>query len=207
MPHHKILYVHGLGSSSQSTTAMQLKTNLPKVISDSFDIFSPDIPELPSEAIPFIETFVHHNLIDLVVGSSLGGFKVLNAQFSSKVNVLVINPVVDFKATYVEMSNSLHKLYIEGIELFEKHKLCQQAKMKSSIIYAFIAESDEVLNSKLQAKALNKYYLKQYRQSELKMLPNEVHKLSEKSIQQFVCPAIADILYSSLHNILQNPHS
>lgn len=207
MPHHKILYVHGLGSSSQSTTAMQLKTNLPKVLKDSFDIFSPDIPELPSEAIPFIETFVHHNLIDLVVGSSLGGFKVLNAQFPSKVNVLVINPVVDFKATYVEMSNSLHNLYIEGIDLFEKHKLCQPAIINNSIIYAFMAESDEVLNSKLQAKALKEYYLKQYTKSELIVLPKEVHKLSEKSIQQVVCPAIADILYSSRFNVLQNSHS
>lgn len=197
MPHFKILYVHGLGSSSLSTTVMQLKTNLPKVLNESFEIFSPDIPELPSEALPFIQTFAHLNSIDLVIGSSLGGFKVINTQFLSKVNLLVINPVVDFNATYVELSNSLINLYNEGVSIFEKHKLSQQASTNNSVIYAFISQSDEVLNSQLQAKALKHFYLNRYVKSELVELPNEAHKLSELSILHFICPAITKILYSS----------
>ncbi len=194
MFHFKILYVHGLGSSSQSSTAQQLKTHLPSVLDDSFELFSPDIPELPSIAIPFIESFVHNNSIDLVIGSSLGGFKVLNSKFSTHVNVLVINPVIDFNATQIETSQSLVELYNEGITIFEKYKANHLIHPQSKKKVVFIGLSDEVLDSNKQLEALNAYYLSNGTNSELIELPNEGHKLSEDTIRLVVCPVIATIL-------------
>ncbi len=193
MSHFKILYVHGLGSSSQSSTAQQLRCHFPKVLKDSFEFFSPDIPELPNEAIPFIELFVALNSIDLVIGSSLGGFKVLNCNFDYQVKRVVINPVVDFNATFLEISNSLLELYDQGVSIFNNNMLSHPT-LKSAHLYAFLALNDEVLNNKLQLEALQNYYLYKFSTYKVVTLNGEGHKLSDL-ISEIVCPTIADMLY------------
>ncbi len=64
-----ILYLHGFASCGDST-----KTKLLKRYFGETDVLAPDLPADPAEAIRFIQkTILAHN-IDLIIGSSLGGF-------------------------------------------------------------------------------------------------------------------------------------
>ena len=66
----KILYIHGLGSGKFSETPKRLREALPEA-----EVLSPEIPIDPAEAARFLkDNFLNDTSIDLVVGSSLGGF-------------------------------------------------------------------------------------------------------------------------------------
>ncbi len=64
-----ILYLHGFASCGDST-----KTKLLKRYFGEANVFAPDLPADPAEAIRFIQkTILAHN-VNLIIGSSLGGF-------------------------------------------------------------------------------------------------------------------------------------
>ena len=83
----KILYIHGLGSSKFSETPKRLREALPEA-----EVLSPEIPIDPIEAVWFLEdNFLNDTSIDLVVGSSLGGFYSLLLKHHRK---LLANPAL-----------------------------------------------------------------------------------------------------------------
>ena len=65
----KILYLHGFGSSGQSSTVKFLKKQLP----DYYEVTAPDIPVDPAEALPFLKKMCHDTTFDIVIGTSMGG--------------------------------------------------------------------------------------------------------------------------------------
>lgn len=88
-----ILYIYGYGSSPESSTCKWLKTNLPnaKVYSFKYDQRHPD------ESIPYLVRIVHELDIDIVFGSSLGGWYALNVSAIANIPYIVINPVIPGK--------------------------------------------------------------------------------------------------------------
>lgn len=62
-----ILYLHGYGSSGQSSTVKFLKKALP-----NDHIYAPDIPVDPKEALPELEGWLNYPGIDIVIGTSMG---------------------------------------------------------------------------------------------------------------------------------------
>ena len=83
----KILYIHGLGSGKQSATPERLRNALPEA-----EVLSPEIPIDPIEAMRFLEdNFLNDTGIDLVMGSSLGGFYSLLLKHHRK---LLANPAL-----------------------------------------------------------------------------------------------------------------
>nr|MBQ6241852.1 macro domain-containing protein [Lachnospiraceae bacterium] len=83
----KILYIHGLGSGKNSETPKRLRNALPEA-----EVLSPEIPIDPAEAMRFLEqNFLNDTSIDLVVGSSLGGFYSLLLKHHKK---LLANPAL-----------------------------------------------------------------------------------------------------------------
>lgn len=90
----KILYIHGLGSSSNSSTGKLLKSR-----SDDFVTFyNPSFPLSPKEAIHKINEFIKTNDINIVIGSSLGGFYALmsNCKYGVVINP-ALTPISDIK--------------------------------------------------------------------------------------------------------------
>lgn len=81
----KILYVHGLGSGANSSTTKMLRNHFKNDKVYSVDLFI----EKPYECIEKINEFVRKNNIDIVIGSSMGGF--FTMQISGAVKIL-INP-------------------------------------------------------------------------------------------------------------------
>ena len=81
----KILYLHGFKSTGNALKAQILKKKFENVL-------SPTLPVSPKQAIIFLEEILRQNEIDLIIGSSLGGFYayILHKKHGSK--VLLINP-------------------------------------------------------------------------------------------------------------------
>ena len=82
-----VLYIHGLGSSSASSTGKYLE----RLNDDVFRFHHPSFSHSPVKAMKEIDAFIKERDINLVVGSSLGGFYAL--QCACPVGV-VINPAL-----------------------------------------------------------------------------------------------------------------
>lgn len=63
-----ILYLHGYGSSGQSSTVEFLKKALP----DYYNIEAPDIPVDPAEALPFLRELCEKGHFSIIIGTSMG---------------------------------------------------------------------------------------------------------------------------------------
>ena len=82
-----VLYIHGLGSSSSSSTGRMLAS----LDSDEITFFHPTFSVSPTKAMREINNFIDEHKIDLVIGSSLGGFYALMSKCKYGV---VINPAL-----------------------------------------------------------------------------------------------------------------
>lgn len=82
-----ILYLHGIGSGKGSRTVTELR----KEFTDA-TILDPELPARPAEAIRFIEDkYMCDPSIDLVIGTSLGGFYAMTLPMVKKI---LINPAM-----------------------------------------------------------------------------------------------------------------
>lgn len=79
-----ILYLHGFASSGNSGTAKEIQECLPNC-----KVISPDLPIHPSEVLALIHKVIDEQEIDLVIGTSMGGY--FAAQISDTMKILV-NP-------------------------------------------------------------------------------------------------------------------
>ena len=82
-----ILYLHGFASCGNST-----KTRLLKAYFGDGELYSPDLPPDPAKGFAFIDTVIRENAIELIIGSSLGGFYA--SYFCEKygIKAVLINP-------------------------------------------------------------------------------------------------------------------
>lgn len=82
----KIMYVHGIGSNGKGNTVTMMKKYL-----TNHEIYSFDIPADPDEAIKFIKDKCNELNINVLVGTSLGGFYVMQIYGVQKI---LINPAI-----------------------------------------------------------------------------------------------------------------
>lgn len=82
-----ILYLHGLGSSSNSSTIKQLRKLHPYHRWFAVDVY----PNL-TKSLKIIQDFIRENDIDILMGTSMGGFQTLAADFDGY--KVAINPPI-----------------------------------------------------------------------------------------------------------------
>jgi len=82
-----ILYLHGFASCGIST-----KTRLLKDYFGEQNVLAPDLPVDPHEAIDFIRRQIFDHDIDLIIGSSLGGFYATYFVEQYGIKTVLINP-------------------------------------------------------------------------------------------------------------------
>ncbi len=82
-----ILYLHGFASCGDSTKSRLLK----EYFGEDY-VLSPDLPVSPTEAISFIKKLLIEKEIDLIIGSSLGGFYASYFAELLGIKVVLINP-------------------------------------------------------------------------------------------------------------------
>ena len=81
----KILYLHGIGSGANSRTPRELRKYFPDI-----EIIAPELPARPKDAVKYLsDNYALEDEIDLVIGTSLGGFYALTLPMVKK---LLINP-------------------------------------------------------------------------------------------------------------------
>lgn len=88
MEKKKILYIHGFRSSAKSSTITRIRR-----LWTDFEIHAFDMNHHPAESIAAIERYVREHGIDLLMGTSLGGYYVLAANVT--VPKVVVNPVIE----------------------------------------------------------------------------------------------------------------
>lgn len=87
----KVLYIYGYGSSPESSTCKWLKNNLPNTVVYSFGYVQSD----PENSIPYLCSLVEELDIDIVIGSSLGGWYAMHVASICSLPSILINPVTD----------------------------------------------------------------------------------------------------------------
>ena len=84
----KLLYIHGFRSSAQSSTILNVKANYHDVEVHAFDV-----THHPVESINKIENYISEHDIDILVGTSLGGYYTLCAKVD--IPKIAVNPAVN----------------------------------------------------------------------------------------------------------------
>ena len=141
-----ILYIHGLGSSSSSSTGQLLKS----YSDNSITFFNPTFSLSPKKALEEINQFIKENDIKLVVGSSLGGFYAL--QSNCKYGVVInpaLTPIKDIK---------------ESIGYGEHD--CANDEGKYTIDDSFFSELEWIIKRNYKGEDLNSWY-KEYDKSSI----------------------------------------
>ena len=127
----KILFLHGFSSCGNGNKSTQLKKYF-----SSQEVLSPNLPYSPLSAIAYLENILENEKIDLLIGSSLGGFYATYLAEKYGMKAVLLNPstqpwktlapyvgmqkrfcdeeVFDFKASYIEEMKSLEVLPRRG---------------------------------------------------------------------------------------------
>jgi len=82
-----VLYIHGFASCGEST-----KSGLLKKCFASAGVLSPDLPADPDEAVSLLEALIRQHAVDLLIGSSLGGYYADWLAQRHGIKAVLINP-------------------------------------------------------------------------------------------------------------------
>ena len=83
----KILYIHGFASCGKGNKSQLLKAHF-----GAQNVIAPDLPPSPIDAIAMIEELLQSNSIDLMIGSSLGGYYATYLAEKYRMKAILINP-------------------------------------------------------------------------------------------------------------------
>jgi predicted esterase YcpF (UPF0227 family) len=110
----KIMYVHGIGSGKNDNTVTWIKETF-----KNHKIYTFDIPFDPDEAIEFINKKCSEYDINMIIGTSLGGFYAMTV---SGVQKILINPAIKAYETAETIGYGVHEYFCErddGIQTYE----------------------------------------------------------------------------------------
>jgi len=144
----KILYIHGFKSTGNAKKAQILKKKFD-------DVLSFTMPISPKKAILFLEEILRQSEIDLIIGSSLGGFYayVLHKKFGSK--VLLINPSMKPWETLASQVGVHQRFLVEetfewtaehNTELYSISQDIENLPFNENKLNFFISTDDELLD-------------------------------------------------------------
>lgn len=85
----RILYLHGFASCGQSNKSSALRGYF-----GEDQVFSPDLPYAPADAVSYIDDLMRKEEIDMVIGSSLGGFYATYFAEKYALKAVLLNPSV-----------------------------------------------------------------------------------------------------------------
>jgi len=130
----KILYLHGFGSCGEGNKSTELKKYF-----GTNNILSPNLPPSPTVALSEIEVLLQSENIELIIGSSLGGFYATHLAEKYHLKAVLLNPstqpwetlsshvgfqkrfcddeIFEFKLVYLEALKTLEKIPQKGTYL------------------------------------------------------------------------------------------
>ena len=166
-----LLYIYGFNSSAKtSTSARTFKTELV-----NFNVYTPDYPQEDGEkAYKFLQKYIDENDIDIVVGTSLGGFLALCLKCDYKI---IINPACGAGDDIIKIGASIEQMTsynkIRDLYLWKQHPKKQ---------IALFGKYDNLVNYKSE-------YIKKYGANDVYDINTE-HHLSKEDINNYVFPYV-----------------
>ena len=152
----KILYLHGFASCGKGN-----KSSLLKAYFGADNVIAPDLPPSPIDAIDMIEEILSSIEVDILIGSSLGGFyaTVLAEKFSMK--AILLNPSTRPWETLAAYTGWQKRFCDEEVFEFkpvylEQLKMLQTAPEKGRYLLLLQSE-DEVLDYTKAQSLYNKH--------------------------------------------------
>lgn len=180
----RILYIHGFASCGDSNKSRVLREHF-----GEDQVLNPNLPFSPANAIRFLEReLLQHRDIDLLVGSSLGGYYAdwLNSRY--QIPSVLINPsTVPFET--LESQRGEHTRYCDGEtfiwddqQLFELQKFFRPVPARAERYLVLLQTGDEILDYRLAAQ--------RYREKEVIIEDGGNHRFENlgdylKAIEQF----------------------
>ena len=166
-----LLYIYGFNSSAKtSTSARTFKTELV-----NFNVYTPEYPQEDGEkAYKFLQKYIDENDIDIVVGTSLGGFLALCLKCDYKI---IINPACGAGDDIIKIGASIEQMAsynkIRDLYLWKQHPKRQ---------IALFGKYDNLVNYKSE-------YIKKYGANDVYDINTE-HHLSKEDINNYVFPYV-----------------
>ena len=194
----QVVYLHGMSSSGQSTTAQRLRRTLSK-----FEVISPDIPVQPEVAITELKRLATMLKPDaIIVGTSMGGmfaqlfrgFRriLINPSFHTSVHLRekigqrlpFHNPRKDGLKDF-EVTEKLVKKYekLEAQQFDAKFGIKGKNPDAKDLVYAYFGEHDDVVNCRDE-------YLSHYGQAEMF---DGGHRLDPNTTITLIVPRILEL--------------
>lgn len=188
-----IIYLHGLSSSGQSSTARALRELLP-----DWEIISPDIPVHPQEALPMLRELCKDKEPDFVIGTSMGG---MYAQQMHGYRKILVNPAFHVSKTlqknlgvctfFSPRQDGVNEFEITPAlcEAFEDMEKCQFDAIKPFDIgttMAFFGTNDELVDCREE-------YFNHYAYG---MMFEGSHRLSRENLEKYIIKWILCTCYS-----------
>ncbi len=197
-----IAYVHGLGSTGNSNTVQLLRKYLP-----NYNIISHDISIYPAVAESDVHDYKHEN-IDMVIGSSLGGFYAQAIIGYKGIKGVLVNPALkpldvigntinlgtyeyfghrdDGNQTYV-----LDDEYVEEMkhEIYEMNRLLNNEETIKENTKIFIGKNDDIVDYSTIEDMIDKYYDK----SKVEFV-DMGHRMTEEFVRDTLVPYIKNCL-------------
>lgn len=174
-----VVYIHGYNSSGY--TGKLLDKLFKERYGDDVNVFAPSIPANYFEARKTIDDFLKTHNIDLIIGTSLGGFMTLDTPgyFRISVNPTLMPyetlPVINAKP---EEYNSYE---ISEIDL--PHKVDTEDKVE---VYGLFGGKDKVVNFKDEFSQV-------WNHNNMYFAPDMEHQMNENDIKTYLFPIVEKI--------------
>ena len=136
----QIIYIHGYGSSGQSSTAEKLRVHFPNLISPTYDPLDPHTSL--NELTNLVGQFQRNNTDVILVSSSLGGWYAEQISKKMKVASIFYNPSI-FPHKTLSKYNLDESIIEDYNVLSEDHKDLNQA---NSIKHIIVCMDDEIVD-------------------------------------------------------------
>lgn len=153
-----IVYFHGYGSSSQSSTVTFLAKKM-----TGFNVIAPDIPVDPKEALPFLKSYCENNHADFIICTSMGGMYAMQLtdfprvcvnpalHMSELKDILKVGtfdyfqPTADGKTQF-----TITEIIIQHFVEMEQHLFDDVNEESQKNCWGFFADGDTLVNSKAE---------------------------------------------------------
>ena len=192
----KYVYIHGFNSAGYGDKINDLKANFGEE-----NVIALNLPYNPEKAIQLLEFLVDAILCKdktVLLGTSLGGFYSLYLSYKFKIPAFIINPAID---PYNALKNELgeqtnfktgerYNFTDEYLENLKNFYLTEKQLLEiKDLIFVYLDEEDELLDSKETKKYFEKYGIF------VKMYPNGNHRFTH---MKELIKDLTDILQSKV---------
>ena len=135
----KVLFIHGFASSGKSAKAKDLQQIL------NCDVIAPDLSHQPLKDIQTLEQILSSEPIEMIVGSSLGGFYALILALRHKKKILLINPSLTPEITLQDQLGWVESFKGGGFD-WTVQQLTEIKQLAEEIQPNLLQQHDDVFN-------------------------------------------------------------